>query len=68
MRVCEFHNQCSLLHIFSITALLSCHISVFYLLHSLNLDPLKNPYAPKPTPEESVLLPLQQPQDLYGRK
>ncbi|KAK7870847.1 hypothetical protein R5R35_014430 [Gryllus longicercus] len=26
-------------------------------LYSLNLDPVKNPYAPKPKPEEAVLLP-----------
>ncbi|XP_069687309.1 uncharacterized protein [Periplaneta americana] len=39
-------------------------------LYSLNLDPLKNPYAPKPKPEEAVLVPQhhQQAQHLFGRK
>ncbi|XP_021913110.1 uncharacterized protein LOC110826614 [Zootermopsis nevadensis] len=36
--------------------------------YSLNLDPLKNPYAPKPKPEESVLQPYEEQQYSYGRK
>ena len=38
-----------------------------FSVHSLNLDPLKNPYAPKPKPEEAVLVAHAQPH-VFGRK